>query len=106
RKVLIEAADDLPQADWHMERDPEPGSIRISFASDAAREAALPHIRDWVTKQAVDGLRVTKGAYSNRHMVDVGLANKRDALATCASLLNVDAEAILRIGDQGQEDGN
>jgi hypothetical protein len=104
RGVLVASGLDI--LDWEMERDPEPGSIRISFTSDEAREAALPLVEAWKDQQQNPRLHVTKGAYSKLFMLDVGYANKRDALATCAGLLRIDPEAILRLGDQGQDGGN
>ena len=80
----------------------EPGALRLEFGDEQGMQAAL----DALQPLANDRTFVSGGLYGRRWMIDVSPTTKGLALDAVAKRRGVASDRILRIGDQGQEDGN
>lgn len=103
---LLKHVDALEPGSWSMRPEPEPAGVRIRFNDYEQRELALPAIHGWLAERGDDALALTLGTYQGSAMVDVGTADKGRAIVRVANRLDISADAILRVGDQGDASGN
>jgi hypothetical protein len=97
----LEAADLLGAA----EISSEPHSLRIAFATHESVCAALEALERTVA-DFPGNLVMSRGSYAGNDSLDIAPIHKADALDVVATLLGLETDAILRIGDHGEEQGN
>ena len=88
--------------------DQEPHSIRIKFLSEQDRTSVRSFLEKIVTDLTTseNPLYLCLGAYENLSCVDLVGTNKKQALSIVAKKWGIAPDKILRLGDQGQEEGN